>query len=215
MLLENIVFPEPVIDVAVEPKTKADQDKLATALASPVRGGSDLPGSQRRGDRPDRHLRHGRAAPRDHRRPAHPRVRRRRDRRQAAGRLPRDRAEAGREGRGQVRPPDGRPRPVRPRGHLARAEQAGLRIRVREQDRRRGHPARVHLLCRPGHPGSDERRRPRRLPRGRHQRRADLRQLPRRRLVGDGVQDRRLDGVQERDAEGRPGAARAGVRRSR
>jgi elongation factor G len=33
VLLENIVFPEPVIDVAVEPKTKADQDKLATALA--------------------------------------------------------------------------------------------------------------------------------------------------------------------------------------
>ncbi len=32
VLLENITFPEPVIDVAVEPKTKADQDKLATAL---------------------------------------------------------------------------------------------------------------------------------------------------------------------------------------
>jgi elongation factor G len=32
VLLESIVFPEPVIDVAVEPKTKADQDKLAQAL---------------------------------------------------------------------------------------------------------------------------------------------------------------------------------------
>jgi elongation factor G len=32
VLLESIDFPEPVIDVAVEPKTKADQDKLATAL---------------------------------------------------------------------------------------------------------------------------------------------------------------------------------------
>jgi elongation factor G len=32
VLLEAIEFPEPVIDVAVEPKTKADQDKLATAL---------------------------------------------------------------------------------------------------------------------------------------------------------------------------------------
>jgi elongation factor G len=30
--LENIVFPEPVIKVAVEPKTKADQDKMSTAL---------------------------------------------------------------------------------------------------------------------------------------------------------------------------------------
>ena len=31
-MLEAIDFPEPVIDQAVEPKTKADQDKLATAL---------------------------------------------------------------------------------------------------------------------------------------------------------------------------------------
>ena len=33
VLLEAIDFPDPVIDVAVEPKTKADQDKLQTALA--------------------------------------------------------------------------------------------------------------------------------------------------------------------------------------
>jgi elongation factor G len=32
IVLENIVFPEPVIEVAIEPKTKADQDKLALAL---------------------------------------------------------------------------------------------------------------------------------------------------------------------------------------
>jgi elongation factor G len=32
ILLEAIEFPEPVIEVAVEPKTKADQDKLGTAL---------------------------------------------------------------------------------------------------------------------------------------------------------------------------------------
>jgi len=32
VLLENIDFPDPVIDVAVEPKTKADQDKLGTGL---------------------------------------------------------------------------------------------------------------------------------------------------------------------------------------
>jgi elongation factor G len=31
--LETIVFPEPVIKVAIEPKTKADQEKMATALA--------------------------------------------------------------------------------------------------------------------------------------------------------------------------------------
>jgi elongation factor G len=33
IILENIVFPEPVIHQAIEPKTKADQDKLGTALA--------------------------------------------------------------------------------------------------------------------------------------------------------------------------------------
>ena len=44
----------------------------------------------RRGDRPDHHLRHGRAAPRDHRRPHDARVQGRGQRRQAAGRLPRD-----------------------------------------------------------------------------------------------------------------------------
>jgi len=33
VVLENIVFPQPVISVAVEPKTKADQDKLGNSLA--------------------------------------------------------------------------------------------------------------------------------------------------------------------------------------
>ena len=94
ILLEAIDFPEPVIDVAVEPKTKADQDKLATALAAPGRGGPDLPRAHQRGDRPDDHRRHGRAAPGDHRRPADARVQGRRQRRQAAGRLPRDDAQA-------------------------------------------------------------------------------------------------------------------------
>ncbi len=32
IVLENIVFPEPVIDIAVEPKTKADQEKMGLAL---------------------------------------------------------------------------------------------------------------------------------------------------------------------------------------
>ncbi len=32
IVLESIIFPEPVISVAVEPKTKADQDKMALAL---------------------------------------------------------------------------------------------------------------------------------------------------------------------------------------
>ena len=43
---------------------------------SPRRGGPDLPHPHRRGDRPDRDLRHGRAAPRGHRRPHEARVQR-------------------------------------------------------------------------------------------------------------------------------------------
>ena len=31
-ILESMVFPEPVIELAVEPKSKADQDKMGTAL---------------------------------------------------------------------------------------------------------------------------------------------------------------------------------------
>ncbi|MCL4078532.1 elongation factor G [Coriobacteriia bacterium Es71-Z0120] len=33
LLLESMVFPDPVIDIAIEPKTKAEQDKLTQALA--------------------------------------------------------------------------------------------------------------------------------------------------------------------------------------
>ncbi|MCP2325627.1 elongation factor G [Hamadaea flava] len=32
VILESMTFPEPVIDVAIEPKTKADQEKLSTAI---------------------------------------------------------------------------------------------------------------------------------------------------------------------------------------
>ena len=81
------------------------------------RGGSDLPRHLRRGDRPDPDRRHGRAPPRDHRRPPQARVQRRRERRAAAGRLPRDDLAAGREDPGPVRPPDRRLGPVRRRRH--------------------------------------------------------------------------------------------------
>ena len=79
------------------------------------RGGPDLPRAHRRRDRPDDHRRHGRAAPRDHRRPADARVQRRRQRRPAAGRLPRDRPARRAQGRGPLRAPDRRSRPVRSR----------------------------------------------------------------------------------------------------
>ena len=32
VILESMTFPEPVISVAIEPKTKSDQEKLGTAI---------------------------------------------------------------------------------------------------------------------------------------------------------------------------------------
>ena len=54
VILESMTFPEPVIEVKIEPKTKADQDKLAHRPPAPRRGGPDLPGQDRPGDRPRR-----------------------------------------------------------------------------------------------------------------------------------------------------------------
>ena len=90
VVLESIKFPEPVIDIAIEPKTKADQDKMGAGACAP---GEEDPTFRVRygpGDRPDDHLGHGRASPRSHRRPHAARVPGRRERRPAAGGLPRD-----------------------------------------------------------------------------------------------------------------------------
>ena len=57
IVLESMEFPDPVIQVAIEPKTKAGQDKMALALLKP--GGSEDPTFKtlhRSGDGPDHHL---------------------------------------------------------------------------------------------------------------------------------------------------------------
>ena len=144
---------------------------------------------------------HGRAPPRDHRRPAAARVQGRGQRRAAAGRLPRD-------------DPPARPRPegrfVRQTGGRGqygdvvardRAARAGHGLRLREQDRRAAAIPREYIPAvekgvqealetgvLAGYPVVDV------------QGDADRRLLPRGRLVRDGVQDRRLDGVQGRGA---------------
>ena len=121
IVLEAMKFPTPVIDVAIEPKTKADQDKMGIALnklaeedptfrvhTDAETGQTIISG-------------HGRAAPRDHRRPDDARVQGRRQRGPPAGGLPRDRPQARREDRGEVHPPVGRQGPVRPRRHQRRS----------------------------------------------------------------------------------------------
>jgi elongation factor G len=88
--LERMEFPEPVISVAVEPKTKSDQEKMGVALSKLAQ---EDPSFRVRSDEEsgaDHHLRHGRAASGDHRRSHEARVQRRGQRRRAAGQLPRD-----------------------------------------------------------------------------------------------------------------------------
>ncbi len=112
--LEKMEFPNPVISVAVEPRTTVDQGEDGHGPAAPGEGRSFVPRLDGPGVRPDDHLGHGRAAPRDHRRPHEARVQGRGERRQAAGRLPRDDQGHDRVRR-QVRAPVRRARPVRPR----------------------------------------------------------------------------------------------------
>ena len=164
-----MVFPEPVISQAVEPKTKADQEKMGIALRPPGPGRSVVPRQDRRRIGPDHHLRHGRAAPRNHRRPHEARVRRRSQRRQAAGGLPRNHPQDGRRRRRQVRSPVGRQGPVRPRRAQDRAAGAGQGLRVRRRDQGRRGAARIHPRGREGRRRLAAERRAGRLPGRRRQ----------------------------------------------
>ena len=136
VILESMTFPAPVIEVAIEPKTKGDQEKLGTAIQ---RLSDEDPTFTVKADEetgPDDHRRHGRAPPGDPRRPDEARVPRRGDRRQAAGRLPRDHPQQGREAQLHPQEADGWLGPVREGRHLDRAEhrprdrrRCGLRVR--------------------------------------------------------------------------------------
>ncbi len=115
----------------------------------------------------------------------------------AARALPRDD-----QGQGAVTRPlqeaDRRARPVRRLPHPHRAAAGRRRLRVREPDQGRGDPHRLHPRGREGHRRGDAGRRGGGLPDEGRPRGALRRLLPLGRLLGDGVQDRRLDGVQGR-----------------
>ena len=42
IILESMEFPDPVIDVAIEPKTKAGQEKMGIALSKTCRRRSNI-----------------------------------------------------------------------------------------------------------------------------------------------------------------------------
>ena len=117
--------------------------------------GPDLPRADRPADRPDHHRGHGRAAPRDHRRPPEARVQRRGQRRPSAGRLQGNHHDAGR-GRRPVHAADRWSRPVRPREDPPDSAAARRRLPVREQDRRRHDSEGIHQADRRGHQGSPQ-----------------------------------------------------------
>ena len=64
VILEKMEFPDPVIEIAIEPKSKADQEKLGVALAKLVAEDPSFRVHDRSGIGPDHHQRHGRASPR-------------------------------------------------------------------------------------------------------------------------------------------------------
>ena len=61
VILEKMEFPDPVIEIAIEPKSKADQEKLGVALAKLVAEDPSFRVHDRSGIGPDHHQRHGRA----------------------------------------------------------------------------------------------------------------------------------------------------------
>ena len=67
VILESIEFPEPVISIAIEPKTKADQEKLGDEPRQAGQRRPFLPRHDRRRNRSDHHFRDGRTPPGDHR----------------------------------------------------------------------------------------------------------------------------------------------------
>ena len=83
IILEAMKFPNPVIDVADRAEDEGGPGQAGDRAAEAVRRRSDLPRALGSGDVADDHLGHGRAAPRDHRRPHDARVQGRREHRPA------------------------------------------------------------------------------------------------------------------------------------
>ena len=210
IVLESMTFPDPVIAVAVEPRTKGDQDKLATALQ---RLAEEDPTFRVQSDEETgQTLISGMGE-------LHLEI--------IVDRLTREFNVDANVGRPQVAYRETVSNPVQKivgrfvrqtggRGQFGHAVinlepiRARRGVRVPGQDRRRQDPARVHPRRRPGNPGGDGVGDPGRLPGRRHPRRARRRVVPRRRLERDGLQGGGLDGLQggheAREAE----AARAG-----
>ena len=190
VILEKMEFPEPVIEIAIEPKSKADQEKLGVALAKLVaedpsfRVHTDQESGQtiikgmgelhldikvdilKRTYKVDANIGAPQVAYRE-----------RITKKVTVDYTPQE--------------ADRRHRPVRAGQDRRRADRDRHRLRVRERRRRRLGAEGIHPGRREGSRVRAGRRRARRLPGGRPQGDADRRQVPRRRLVGAGLRNRR------------------------
>ena len=204
IVLESIDFPAPVISVAVEPKTKADQEKMGMALAKlaqedptfkvhtdPDTGQTIISGM---GELHleiivDRMMREFRVEANV----GKPQVAYRETIRKHVG------------GRRQVHPPDRRPRSVRPRQDSPRAATSRARATSSSTTSTAASIPKEYIKpIEQGIQGSAGRRHSGRLSHGRREGHAVRRQLSRRRFERNGVQDCRFDGVQGSRPQGQP-----------
>ena len=95
VILEKMEFPDPVIEIAIEPKSKADQEKLGVALAKLVAEDPSFRVSTDQESGPDHPQGNGRAAPRHQGRHPQAHLSGRGQYRRAAGRLSREDHPAG------------------------------------------------------------------------------------------------------------------------
>ena len=209
IVLERMEFPEPVISVAIEPKTKVDQDKLGKALSALSE--EDPTFQVHTDDETGQTIIAGMGE-------LHLDV--------LVDRMVREFKVDANVGKPQVAYRETITEPVEKieeryiRQTGGRGQYGHVVITLEPTGPGGGYefvdkitggviPQRVHPGGRRRHPGGARGRRARRLPARRHPGHPHLRLVPRRRLARDGVQDRRLDGVQEGGPQGQAGAARA------
>ena len=113
------------------------------------------------------------------------------------------------EAEGKYKKQTGGPRPVRPGRDPGRTARPRRRVRVRRQDRGRGHPAPVHPCRAEGRRGGHVARRRVRLPRRRRAGVVPRRQVPLRRQLRDELQDGGAPRLPGRHRQGLTCAARA------
>ena len=209
IILERMEFPEPVIELSVEPKTKADQEKMGIALNRLAREDPSFRVSTDHEIGPDHHQGHGRAPPRNPGRSHEARVQGRGQCRRAAGGVSR----ISRASRSTSTTPTRSSR-------AARASSADVKVTVNpgergsgfslhRRDQGRQHSEGIYPVGREGHARDRRDRIADRLPDHRFRGPADRRRLPRRRLVGAGVRNLRAWRDARSGPEGRHQAARA------